>query len=117
MRESICLDVCQRRKRVLSPELRVKLSFFPANLHLTRDSSGAYVVSVDDKTVARTKTEHAAVRKFQELRKAFEAKFPPSVPSTEDKRRAFLRELLDSQVEHNSFREPQKRPRGTRTFG
>lgn len=96
----------------------MRLSFLPGDLHLTFDPDQGYVVRLGETVLLTTNIERHALGKFKAVRQQLETRFPPTEASSDDKRRAFLRELLDSQVKHNSLREePRKRPAKTRTFG
>jgi hypothetical protein len=99
----------------------MNLSFIPANLQLTKDKDGWYLVTLQDEEILRTRIEKKAVAKFNALRRELEAQFPARELTTEEKTKLLLKYISDSKVglDHNSFREPEKKKKSgsTRTFG
>ena len=94
------------------------LSFFPAELFLTKKDDGAFVVTMKAEEVFRTKSPKKAVAKFNELRRALEAQFPVREFTAEEKtelRQKHITEAIAGQTTH----QPRKKlKRGsTRTFG
>lgn len=85
----------------------MRLSFLPGDLHLKFDADHGYVVRVRETTVLITEIQNHALKRFREIRRDFEARFPPSEVTADEKRLAFFRELLNSKVKHNSLREQQ----------
>jgi len=54
----------------------MKLSFFPGNLHLSKEQDGTYLVTMQDQELLRTRIEKKALTKFHALRKELETQFP-----------------------------------------
>ena len=68
--------------------------------------------------VLRTKSQRAAIAKFNELRREMEARFPARELSPEDKARVLREMVLDAQVGHATSAGRKKTSAGsTRTFG
>jgi hypothetical protein len=98
----------------------MKLSFLPGNLHLNKERDGTYLVTMQGEELLRTPVEKKAVTKFNQLRKDLEKQFPTREMTTEDKRAALERYLLDYKAaEVRASTKPPKKDkvRGTRTFG
>lgn len=55
----------------------MNLSFLPGELHLSKTTSGDYVIKIQDEEVFTTRNEKKAIIKFNTLRKEMESKFPP----------------------------------------
>jgi len=96
----------------------VKLSFLPADLHLS-EQDGEFVVSLQGKEIFRSTHSKKAVNKFNELKKELEDKFPQHKPSAEEIAEVLRKSIADSLVGHNSWRpeERNRKTRPTRTFG
>jgi hypothetical protein len=97
----------------------VKLSFIPADLHLSTDPDGQFKVILQGKEIFRSSSGTKALKKFNEVKKGLEEKFPAHDFSTEEKRELLRRSIGDSLVKHNSLRPERKKSaaRSTRTFG
>lgn len=97
----------------------MNLSFFPGNLHLTRNHEGIYVIRIGSEEVFTTKSERVALAKFKSLKQALEAKFPKREPTKEEKAELLQREINDSLLGHNSLGGRRKKTSAgsTRTFG
>jgi hypothetical protein len=54
----------------------VKLSFIPADLHLSTDSAGKFVVTLQGTEIFRSSSSPKAIKKFNEVKKELEEKFP-----------------------------------------
>jgi hypothetical protein len=78
----------------------LKLHFVPADLHLSQQGDGTYLVTMGETVLLMTPNQRAAVRKFNEVRQALEAEFPARELSDEDRKTNFLRDLVDHQVGH-----------------
>ena len=99
--------------------MEVKLSFIPAELHLNTGPDGQFKVTLQGAEIFRSSSGTKALKKFNEVKRELEERFPTHEFSVEDKREILLRELGDHLVAHNSVR-PVKRKssaRNTRTFG
>lgn len=98
----------------------MKLSFLPADLHLTKERDGSYVIAMQGEEILRTSVEKKALMKFNELRRNLEAQFPAHEMSPEQKREALMNLIGDikfTQV-RNSMKKPKKdKIAKTRTFG
>src|SRR5476649_2645656 len=97
----------------------MKMSFLPGDLHLTKDQTGEYVLTMAGAEILRVRSEKQAISRFKQLRKEMETKFPAR-ELTQEERREMLREAVgDSLVGRNSVRERKKKTSagGTRTFG
>jgi len=97
----------------------VKLSFIPADLHLSTDSAGKFVVTLQGTEIFRSSSSPKAIKKFNEVKKELEEKFPTHDLSEEEKKELLQRSITDAQVHHNSLRPEKKKSaaRSTRTFG
>jgi hypothetical protein len=97
----------------------MNLSFLPGNLHLSSDTEGHYVVRMAGQEIFRTKSQRAALSKFNALRVELEKKFPTREPTAEEKAELLQREIKDSLLGHNSLggRKKKTTAGGTRTFG
>jgi hypothetical protein len=97
----------------------MRLSFLPGELHLNKEDSGSYVITVQSEEVLRTSQERKALAKFNALRREMEAQFPPHELSLEEKRAILQKWITDSKVAlgYNSLRTPKKKISTTRTFG
>jgi hypothetical protein len=96
----------------------VKLSFIPADLHLSDTEDGQFVVSIQGREVFRSPNRRKALAEFNTLRVDLEARFPAHDISPEERRELLQRFIADALVKHNSLRPEQKKSaaRSTRTF-
>ena len=97
----------------------MKLSFFPGQLFLDSADDGTLRVTLNGEEVLRTRSQRAAVAKFNALREEMEHRFPPHELTQEEKAEAFKRAVADSLVQHNSLggRKKKTTAGSTRTFG
>ncbi|HET9184285.1 MAG TPA: hypothetical protein VFP59_19355 [Candidatus Angelobacter sp.] len=97
----------------------MNLSFFPADLHLRKSESGLFVVTLSGQEILSTKSQRAAVAKFNALRSELEERFPAREVTAEEKADLLRLEIKDSLVGHNSLggRKKKTTAGGTRTFG
>jgi hypothetical protein len=97
----------------------MNLSFLPGDLHLSKNQSGMFVVTMAGQEILSTKSQRAALAKFKTLRAELEKKFPMREPTMEEKAEVLRREFKDSLVAHNSLGGRKKKTTvgGTRTFG
>lgn len=97
----------------------MKLSFIPGGLLLIK-SGDEFIVSVEDTEVFRSKLEKKALKKFNDIRKDMEEKYPATELTKEQKQEALQRLVNDriyTQV-RNSMKKPIKdKIAKTRTFG
>jgi hypothetical protein len=100
-------------------EAQVKLSFIPADLHLTTEQDGQFTVSLQGTEVLRTTSSKKALSKFNEFKRELEVKFPTQDLSAEEKAKMLHHAIADWLVKHNSMKPEQKKStaRSTRTFG
>ncbi|HYL63751.1 MAG TPA: hypothetical protein VE077_14120 [Candidatus Methylomirabilis sp.] len=99
--------------------MAVKLSFIPADLHLDADQDGQFKVTLQGTEIFRSSSSTKALKKFNEVRKELEEKFPTHDLSVEEKSELLQRSIMDSLVKHNSLKPEEKKSaaRSTRTFG
>lgn len=97
----------------------MNLSFLPGDLHLSKNSEGYFVVTMAGQEILCTKSQRAALRKFNTLRSELERRFPAREPSAEERAELLRREIKDSLLGHNSLggRKKKTSAGGTRTFG
>ena len=97
----------------------MNLSFLPGDLHLSRRADGYFVVKLAGEEILATRSERAAVAKFNTLRAELEKKFPTRQPTAGEKAALLRREINDSLLGHNSLggRKKKSTAGGTRTFG
>ena|SRR5947207_1248798 len=97
----------------------MNLSFLPGDLHLSKNAHGAFVVRMGNQEILSTRSQRAALAKFNSLRAELEKKFPKQEPTTEEKAELLHREIGDSLLGHNSLggRKKKTTAGGTRTFG
>jgi hypothetical protein len=97
----------------------VKLSFIPGELHLDTERDGQFTVTLQGTEILRSRSSTKALKKFNELKKELENKFPAQGDlSAEEQRELLQRALSDDLVKDNSVRERKKSTaRSTRTFG
>jgi hypothetical protein len=97
----------------------MKLSFLPGKLLLDTGSDGSLRVTVDGEEVFKTRSQRAAIARFNTLRQEMEERFPPHELSDKEKTAIFRQILTDSLVQHNSLggRKKKTTAGGTRTFG
>lgn len=97
----------------------MNLSFLPGDLHLLKNETGLFVVTLAGCEILSTKSQRVALAKFNALRAELETKFPAREPTAEEKAELLKREIKDSLVGHNSLGNRKKKTTagGTRTFG
>lgn len=97
----------------------MKLSFIPADLHLSTDLDGRFKVTLQGTEVHRSSSSAKALKKFNDIKKELEEKFPTHGLSAEEKKELLQRALGDHLVKHNSLKPEKKKSaaRGTRTYG
>jgi hypothetical protein len=97
----------------------MNLAFLPGDLHLSRNEDGYFVVRMAGQELLATKSERAALAKFNSVRAELEQKFPQREPTPEEKVELLKREINDSLIGHNSLggRKKKTTAGGTRTFG
>jgi len=97
----------------------MKLSFLPGELYLNTADDGLYRLTLSGQEILRTRSQKAAVAKFNELRRGMEKQFPPRELSDEDKAQIWQRIMQDALVQHNSLggRKKKTTASSTRTFG
>jgi hypothetical protein len=97
----------------------MNLSFLPADLHLLKDQTGLFIVTMAGQQVLSTRSQRSALAKFNSLRAELEEKFPMREPTAEEKSELLQREINDSLLGHNSLggRKKKTTASGTRTFG
>lgn len=97
----------------------MNLSFLPGELYLRKSNNGFYVVCLAGQQILSTKSQRAAVTKFNSLRTELEQRFPARQMTPEEKADLLQREIQDSLVGHNSLggRKKKTTAGGTRTFG
>ena len=97
----------------------MKLSFLPADLHLSTKPDGQFVVTLQGTQIFLSTSSSKAIKKFNEVKKELEEKFPTHELSDEEKKEMLRRAISDSLVPHNSVRPNKKRStaKSTRTFG
>jgi hypothetical protein len=97
----------------------MKLSFLPGNLFLNSADDGSLIISLNGEEIFRTRSQKAAVARFNVIREEMERRFPPRELSAEQKAQAFREMVKDSLVQHNSLggRKKKTTAGGTRTFG
>ncbi len=97
----------------------MKLSFLPGRLFLDTTEDGGFRLTLGDQEILRTRSQRAAVGKFNALREEMEKQFPPREASEEEKRDALRRIIQDALVQHNSLggRKKKTTAGSTRTFG
>ncbi len=97
----------------------MNLSFIPGDLHLSKDESGVFVVTMCGQEILSTKSQRSALVKFNALRAELENRFPMREPTAKERLELLQREINDSLLGHNSLGGRQKKTTagGTRTFG
>lgn len=98
----------------------MKLSFLPADLHLTKENDGTYLIIMGTTEILRTRAEKKALTRFNTLRKELESQFPAHELTAKEKLAAVTR-LVD-EYKFTKMRKEMKpvkreKPSGTRTFG
>jgi len=93
------------------------MSFLPADLHLTEEN-GVFTITMEGQEIFRSGMSKRAIRKFNDLKKEVQEKYPTHDLSPEEKAEILQRAIGDSLVGHNSLKtEPTKKPARSRTFG
>ena len=97
----------------------MKLSFLPGDLQLSKAEDGSYIVTIMAQTVFLSRSQRAAIDKYNELRREMESRFPARELTPEEKNELLHRQIGDSLVGHNSLggRKKKTTAGGTRTFG
>ena len=97
----------------------MKLSFLPGGLQLAKADDGSYIVTIMAQTVFLSRSQRAAIEKYNELRREMESRFPARELTPEEKIELRHREIGDSLLGHNSLggRKKKTSAGGTRTFG
>ncbi len=97
----------------------MNLSFLPGDLYLSKTRDGVFVVRMAGQEILSTRSQRAALAKFNSLRKELENKFPTREPTPEEKAGLLQQEINNSLLGHNSFggRKKKTTAGGTRTFG
>lgn len=97
----------------------MKLAFVPGELYLDNVEGGYFLVRLKGEEVFRTRSQRAALAKFNELRRTLEDDFPLRQLSTEEKGELLNKAIGDSLVGHNSLggRKKKSTAGSTRTFG
>jgi len=97
----------------------MKLSFLPGKLFLDSADDGFLRITLNGEEILRTRSQRAAVTKFNALRQEMEQRFPPQELSNEQKAEIFREMMKDSLVRHNSLggRKKKTTAGSTRTFG
>jgi hypothetical protein len=95
------------------------MSFIPAKLVLSSTSDGEFEMTLMGQEILRTKSQKTAVARFKALRRELEIRFPARQPTPEEQAELLRLWIADNLLDHNSFKEPEKkkRPGSTRTFG
>lgn len=86
----------------------MNLSFLPADLHLTQNADGYFVLTMAGQELISTKSQRAAFARFRALRADLEKRFPTQKPSAKEKAERLRREVQDSvldQVKHGQEKE------------
>jgi len=91
----------------------------PADLHLTETQDGLHVVTLAGGEILRTRSRTAAAKRFNELRREAELKYPARELTQEQKEEIRKNAMLDAMLGHNSLggRKKKTTAGGTRTFG
>jgi hypothetical protein len=94
------------------------MSFLPGQLQLCEEA-GEFIVSLKGDTVLQTRSQKAAISKFNAIRRAFEEEFPYIPPTAEEKRTLLASVLNDAAIDQTLRRPPRKKStaRSSRTFG
>jgi hypothetical protein len=97
----------------------MNLSFLPGDLHLFKNAKGLFVVTMCGRDILSTKSQRAALAKFNAIRADLEKQFPMREPTPEEKAKLLQSEINDSLLGHNSLggRKKKTTAGGTRTFG
>jgi hypothetical protein len=97
----------------------MRLSFMPGKLLLDSADDGSLRITVNGEEVLRTRSQKAAISRFNALRREMEQRFPPREFSAEQKADALRNMMTDSLVQHNSLggRKKKTTAASTRTFG
>lgn len=97
----------------------MKLAFVPGDLYLDKTEGGYFLLKQKGKEVLRTRSQRAAVAKFNELRRLLESEFPLRELPADEKARLLNKAIGESLVGHNSLggRKKKTTAGSTRTFG
>lgn len=96
----------------------MRMSFLPGALELIK-REGEFVVKVKDEVVLQTRSQKAALKKFNSIRQAMEREFPHQPLSEEEIRANLAGALNDVAIAETLKRPPRKKStaRSSRTFG
>lgn len=97
----------------------MKLSFLPGELILDQGEDGLFRVTVRGEELFRSRSQKAAVTKFNELRRELERRFPQKELTPDQKKQILMEMIGDELVGRNSLggRKKKTTARSTRTFG
>ncbi len=97
----------------------MNLSFIPGDLHLKKNTSGDFVVTMSGQEILSSKSQRIAVARFNALRAELAEKIPMHVPTAEEKAELLQKEINNSLVGHNSLggRKKKSTAGSSRTFG
>jgi hypothetical protein len=97
----------------------MNMSFLPGELHLYKSGDGQFIVKLAGQEILSTKSQRAALAKFNSLRIELEIRFPAREPTAQEKAELLQKEIGNSLVGHNSLggRKKKNTAGGTRTFG
>jgi hypothetical protein len=97
----------------------MKLSFVPGNLFLDSAEDGSLRIVLEGQEIFRTRSQRAAVAKFNALRQEMERRFPPHELTMDERAQMFKAMMRDSLLQHNSLggRKKKSTAGSTRTFG
>jgi hypothetical protein len=96
----------------------MRLSFLPANLHLTKERDGTFLVAEQGQELLRTKIEKKALARFNARRQELKAQFPARELTPEEKVAALERSLLDHKIAQiRAESKPPKKDKIRGTFG
>jgi hypothetical protein len=96
----------------------MKLSYLPAELHLSTLPDGSFEVRLKGEAVFTTRSEKAAVKRFTQLRSDHGGDIPQAALTPSEKERLLKKEVGEALVDANHY-EPQKLKkarRSSRTF-
>jgi hypothetical protein len=97
----------------------MNMSFLPGELYLYKSGDGQFIVKLAGQEILSTKSQRAALAKFNSLRTELEIRFPAREPTAQEKAELLQKEIGNSLVGHNSLggRKKKNTAGGTRTFG
>ena len=86
----------------------MNLSFLPADLHLSKSANGQFVLRMAGQEILSTKSQRAALAKFNALRSELESKFPARQPTSAEKAKLLEREINSSLLGQGGSRRKKK---------